>query len=675
MNRRALLISIGLAAMTCAVYSQISQCQFLIYDDPQYVSENRWVMYGFTHEGVIRAFTTSMAANWHPMTWLSHMLDVSLFGLAPGPHHLVNLLIHVLNVLVLFRLLDRMTNGKVIWRCAFSAALFAIHPLHVESVAWIAERKDLLCAFFGLLALWHYTYYVKTKSRLRYGIVFVLFVLGLMSKPMLVTLPFLMLLLDYWPLDRFDRISLGAREAFTGLLIEKIPMMVLSILSSVLTLWAQNKGEALIAFDALPLWARIGNALTAYLKYMGKMYWPSSLAVFYPNPGLVLPPWEIAGAACLLIAITGFAVRFSRTKRYLPVGWFWFLGSMVPVIGLIQVGSQAMADRYTYLPMTGLFLIIAWGTADAWERYRLPKNVLACLAVSIICLLSLTTWKQVGYWRSNYTLFGHMIRVVPKWNRLGHINMGGSYLNDGNPAAAVGQFAQALHEKPDDEMANWGMGIACHMLGRIAEAEQFYRNVLKINPEHTKARLFLGCSLIDRGNFEEGYKHVRIVAQNGIVDDPYVLMAKGMILFHDGRMEESIRTFQDALVFTPNDILGNMKLGLAFAKTGRYGEAIERFRSVTQYSPLDASAYYNLALALEKTGAVRDAVANYEKAAAIRPADVEILGNLGIALGKLGRLDQAIVLFRKALKIDPANSVARGNLAIALTLKERERQP
>lgn len=669
MDRRKAVISIGLALLACLVYTQVAQHRFVIYDDPQYVYENRWVRYGLTQEGIAKAFFSTMSANWHPLTWMSHMLDVSLFGLEPGPHHLVNVLIHALNGILLFRLFERMTGA--VWRSAFVASLFVVHPLHVESVAWISERKDLLCALFGILAFGQYVGYARSGSRFRYAATGTLFACSLMSKPMLVTFPFLLLLIDYWPLRRFETLSLRGGAPFRGLVLEKIPFAALSAASCFLTLWAQTRGEAIVSVEAFPVWARMANATTACLKYVSKTVWPASLAVFYPNPGLTLNLAPVLASVFVLAAVTVLVVRHGRDRRYLPVGWFWFLGMLVPVIGLVQVGSQAMADRYTYLPIVGLFLIAVWGGDDLRRWISLPGKVAAAIAIFVLSAMTLLAWRQAGYWRDSYTLFGRMLAVVPTGNRLAHINLGGSYLNDGNPASAVVHFAKALQEAPDDEMANWGMGVACRMLGRLEEAVGFYRAVLRRNPRNAEARLSLGLTLADMGKPEEGYARLRELAATGDGDDRFALLADGMVLVRDGRIDAGIRRMREALVYAPNDPLTNMKLGLVLARNGRHSEAAARFREVVRLSPDDGVAWYNLALVLEQSGALPEAVACYEKAASVRAGDVEILGNLGIALGKSGRFDDAIARFREALRIDPGNEVARRNLAIATGMNER----
>ena len=363
-SHAVLLIVILLVAITLAVYLPILRHDFTNFDDDSYITENRHIQSGITKDSIIWAFTSSYASNWHPLTWISHMLDYRLFGPKPMGHHAVNLLFHTLNTLLLLFILKRMT--KSVWKSAFVAALFAIHPLHVESVAWAAERKDVLSTFFWMLTMWAYVVYAE-RPRLKWYFVAVLFFgLGLMSKPTLVTLPFVLLLLDYWPLGRFA----GDQKKGPGwrLILEKMPLFAMSAASSVITYYAQQSSKAVISIDRLPLTIRAANALVAYVTYIGKMFWPRNLAIFYPHPGNTIPEWQVVGAFVLLACVTILALGLGRRYPYLPVGWLWYLGTLGPMIGLVQVGEQAVADRYTYLSYIGLFIMLAWGIPDLLRR-------------------------------------------------------------------------------------------------------------------------------------------------------------------------------------------------------------------------------------------------------------------------------------------------------------------
>ena len=386
--RRDVLVCLFLIITTFAVYWQVHNHDFINLDDDLYITENDQVQKGLSRESVVWAFTTTHAANWHPLTWLSHMVDFQLYGLNPKGHHLTNVFFHLLNTLLLFFVLQRMTGA--LWRSGFVAALFALHPLHVESVAWVAERKDVLSTLFWLLTIWAYTWYVERPRRTRYLLTLLTFTLGLMAKPMLVTLPFVLLLLDYWPLGRFQvgqldtalsapgQASLSTRSVWSQtlrLIWEKAPFFALAAASSIVTFLVQKGGGAVRPWERFPITIRIANGLVSYVKYMGKMIWPSDLAVFYPHPGASLPIWQAVAAGLLLLSISIAAIRLAKNHPYLAVGWLWYLGTLVPIIGFVQVGGQALADRYTYVSLIGLFIIIAWGVSDIVAKWRYQRVV------------------------------------------------------------------------------------------------------------------------------------------------------------------------------------------------------------------------------------------------------------------------------------------------------------
>jgi len=398
-------IYIALALATAAIYCRICSYDFVIYDDPDYAYENPNIQAGITIHSIEWAFTAGHSANWHPLTWLSHMLDWQLFGNNAGGHHIVNLVFHIANTLLLFVILKQMTN--VLWPSAFMAALFALHPLHVESVAWVSERKDVLSTFFWLLTMWAYMRYVKYPNVWRYLLVLLIFTLGLMAKPMLVTLPFVLLLLDYWPLERF-----GKRTLFY-LIREKVPFFTLSAASSIVTFFVQRNSEAVAPLAVFPLKFRICNAFISYAEYIKKTVWPSKLAVFYPHAGRNASILYAVISAFLLLTVTVLILRFSRNHRYLVTGWFWYLGTLVPVIGLVQVGLQGMADRYTYVPLTGLLIIIGWGVPDLlvkWRRFK--KTVLILSMMLVVSVMSSCTYFQLRHWQNTATLFQHAIDVT-----------------------------------------------------------------------------------------------------------------------------------------------------------------------------------------------------------------------------------------------------------------------
>ncbi|MGB2930536.1 MAG: tetratricopeptide repeat protein [Desulfobacterales bacterium] len=414
-----------------------------------------------TLESIKWSFTAIHASNWHPLTWLSHMLDCQIYGMNPGQHHMTNVLLHILNTLLLFLVFKRMT-GKL-WQSGFVAALFALHPLHVESVAWVAERKDLLSTFFWMLTLWSYTRYVERSEFNQYLLVVLFFILGLMAKPMLVTLPFVLLLLDYWPLRRFE---LGSRDKNNSqqrrfnfaLICEKIPLFLLSAASSIGTYLVQKSSGAVNSLAAIPFHDRIANAMLSYISYIGKMIWPHNLAVLYPyRESMSL--WKVAGAGLLLVLVLVFVFRMLRTKPYLAVGWLWYIGTLVPVIGIVQVGVQAMADRYTYVPLIGIFIIIAWGVPDLIPKGRFRRIGLAAITMAILVICMITTRMQVRYWSNSTTLFEHALDVTDG-NSVAHLNLGEALAEQGKINAAMKHYQEALRIKPSLFAPHLNLGVA-----------------------------------------------------------------------------------------------------------------------------------------------------------------------------------------------------------------------
>jgi tetratricopeptide (TPR) repeat protein len=533
------LICLALAILTVITFWSLKDCGFINLDDNIYVYENAYVQSGLNWNSIEQAFSSELvekSGNWHPLTWLSLMLDYQIFGLNPYGYHLINLLFHVMNTILLFLILRRMT--KKLWSSAFVAALFAIHPLHVESVAWITERKDVLSTFFWMLTMGAYSYYVEHRGFRRYCFVLLFFILGLMAKPMLVTLPFVLLLLDYWPLRRFGEIKQDYKirnELFKSetsdkrkkksnekpaiketlelkksveteykwsliypLLWEKVPLFILAILSSIETYIAQQKGGFVQSIEAFSLSVRIENALISYSAYIGKMIWPGNLAVFYPHRG-VLVPWQVLGSVFILIGIT--LVVICRTKRspYLATGWLWYIGSLLPVIGMVQVGAQAMADRYTYIPLTGLFIIVAWGVPELLKKWNYRKEILSTLsAISILCL-SIITWTQVGYWQNNIKLYDHTLKVTDN-NWLIYNNRGLAYDNLGNHKQAIEDYDKTIESKPGYADAYYNRGLAYNSLRNYKQAIADYDRAIDINPGDADAYYNRGLAYQGIGN-------------------------------------------------------------------------------------------------------------------------------------------------------------------------------
>ena len=521
-KKNTYLIVIFLIIACCIAFGRIIGNDFVNFDDPGYITENYHVQSGISLQNIKWAFTTVVLSNWHPLTMISHMLDWSLFGANAAGHHLVSLLLHIGVVIFLFLFLNKTTNN--LWSSAFAAALFALHPLRVESVAWVAERKDVLSMFFGVAALYAYAFYAESIKYSRYFICLILFALSLMSKPMLVTMPFVLLLLDYWPLQRWQK-ALSApienRYQLAGRLAwEKAPFLLFTIASSMTTFYAQNKGGAVSSEVTLPFVMRVANSIVSYPAYLGKTFWPVNLAVFYPYE-FSLDLWKILVSGLILLIITAAVTYYIKKMPFLFVGWFWYVGTLIPVIGLIQVGSQAMADRYTYMPSIGIAILLSWGMPFLFQRLAIRKKILFSVAIAVLCILSVSTWMQCGYWKNSITLFSHALRVT-KDNYLAHSNYGLSlfaegkieeailhynkaidlsqshaaqfYTNRGLAYATLGQYQrsivdynEAIRLKPDLVVAYNNRGNAFNKLGQYQRAILDYNKAIHLKPDYVEA--------------------------------------------------------------------------------------------------------------------------------------------------------------------------------------------
>ncbi|MEW6668811.1 MAG: tetratricopeptide repeat protein [Thermodesulfobacteriota bacterium] len=477
-----LILCLALTLGILAVYGQVRDHEFITYDDHEYVVENPHVRYGLSWDGIPWAFASVHASNWHPLTWLSHMLDCELYGLNPSGHHWNNLLLHLVNSMLLFLLLRRLTGA--VWRSYLVAALFALHPLHVESVAWVAERKDLLAGFFWILSLWAYAGYAERGGRLGYALGLLLFLAGLLAKPMLVTLPFVFLLLDFWPLGRHYHEK--------GILLEKVPFFFLSLASSVVTFLVQERWGSVSV--QISLSERIANAVLSYALYLVKMALPYPLSFFYPHPLDSIAAFQILGVLLPLAGITYLAFRFSSKIPYLTLGWLWYLGTLVPVIGLVQVGSHAMADRYTYIPLVGPFIVLSWGTADLMRKWIFLKGPMRLLWACWVAILMILSGYQVGTWKDSATLYTHSIRVT-HGNPVAHMNLGNVFARQGRLDEAEWHIREALKMKPDYAAAHNNLANVLVRRGRIKEGILHYQEALRIQPDFPQARLNLDLAL------------------------------------------------------------------------------------------------------------------------------------------------------------------------------------
>jgi tetratricopeptide (TPR) repeat protein len=503
-KRFIVLLCMALFVVTIYVYLPAGSHQFIGFDDDVYVTKNPNVLRGITGKNVIWAFGSVDAGNWHPVTWLSHMADVQLYGLDPRWHHLTSVVVHALSATLLMLLLCRLTGS--LWQGAFIAALFALHPLHVESVAWVAERKDVLSAFFGFLTLLLYSEYRVRRNPVLYEFALYSFILGLMSKPMLVTLPLVMLLMDLYPLDR-SRQEVRDCTGFAALVKENIYFFACALMSCAVTVYAQHSGGAVVGFNAMPFQPRVENAVVAYMKYIGKTLYPHDLALLYPlQPSF--PLWQVAGSSLALVAISLAAVGFRRRCPYLAFGWFWFLVTLVPVIGIVQVGSQSMADRYSYIPITGLFVIAACGTADLTKGMHHREIVLSLVAGIILTASAMATRQQLCYWRDSVTLYRHTLQVTSD-NYMLHYNFGNFHSDNGDINSAIREYREALRIRPGFMNARNNLGIALGRKGDLDAAIITFKGAIGDDPGFTDAYLNLGIALGKKGDIDAAIQAYR----------------------------------------------------------------------------------------------------------------------------------------------------------------------
>ena len=566
-SRTTYLIILALIIGTLGVFGNSLRFDFVNYDDPAYVTANDHVQHGFSREAVVWAFTTTRMGNWNPLTWLSHILDYRLYGPDPAGHRLTNILFHLGSATLLFLLLQQTTG--YLWRSALVAALFAFHPLRVESVIWISERKDVLSTFLFLLTLFAYVRYARRPGTGRYLLVAFLFLLGLLAKPMLVTLPVILLLLDYWPLNRFgpaqgdsSRHSTAERAPVFPLLIEKIPFLILSAVISAVTIWAQRYEHAMMSMEDYAFPARLSNALLAYVKYLGMMFWPTDLAVLYPLPGEVQGVHAVL-ALLLLLGITVAAALASRRRPYLLMGWLWYLVTLVPVIGIIQVGLQSMADRYTYIPSIGIAMVAVWGIADVVPERR-RRNILVPLACAVLIVFMGGTYRQAQYWTNSLTLFSRALKVTRN-NRIAHVNLGDALGRYGRYEEAMVQYQMALRIKPDDAFAYYKLANDLDLMGRTSDAVPYYRRSLQINDRDPHIHSNFGIVLMRLGRVPEATDHfVRAIQLDpGLADAHYNL---GLAFVSSGRLEDAVKEFAETLRIDPSDVDARMNLESARAR-------------------------------------------------------------------------------------------------------------
>lgn len=625
-------VCVFLAGAIWVVYGQTLGHEFVNYDDGVYIADNPAVLGGLSLKGIVWAFTHNVNVNWTPLTVISHMLDCQFYGLHAGGHHLTNLLLHAATAILLFLVLRQLTAA--LWSSAFVAAVFAVHPLHVESVAWIAERRDVLSGLFFMLTLGAYAGYVRHPQSLgRYLMVVLMLALALMSKPMVVTLPFVLLLLDYWPLNRFTQP--GGRSIPWRLIAEKLPLLALSGIACMATLFAQEE-----AIASLPFSVRIGNALVSYVAYLGQMIYPVGLAVYYPHPGNGLALWKIVAAFVLLLVIFIGAIATRRKQPWFLFGWLWYLGMLVPAIGLIQSGMRARADRYTYLPQIGLYILLTWTVVELTASWRSRRWVLGCGAMVVLAVLITCARTQTTYWRNSETLWNHTLACTPD-NSVAHNNLGDAFYQQGRMDEAIAQYQRALEIKPDNEKAHYNLGNVSRDLGRMNEAISRYQKALAINPNYVEA-----------------------------------INNLGVVFARQGRMEEAIAHFQKALIIKPDDANIHYNLGNAFRDQGRMEEAIAQFQKALAIKPNYVEAQDTMArvLATCPQSSLRNgikAVGLAERANQLAGGkNPMILATLAAAYAEAGRFPEAVETAQRALRLTetPSNTALAGALQSQLKL-------
>ena len=653
---RTILILLALTVATLAVFWQLESHDFINYDDPDYVLDNPFVRKGLSWEGVRWAFQSKAVSNWHPVTWLSHMLDFQLFGKKAAGHHLTSLFFHLANTLLLFLILKEMTASY--WRSALVAAMFALHPLHAESVAWVAERKDVLSAFFWFLTLAVYVDYLKRPARGKYLSALLLYTLGLMAKPMVVTLPFVLVLLDFWPLGRLPASEINRGRiwpALRPLLVEKIPFFALSLLSCLITYYVQDQGGAVSPLKVVPLGVRISNAFISYVEYLDKTLWPRDLAVFYPYPDTILLS-KALGAALLVIFISLFAVYTLKRFSYIFVGWFWYLGTLVPVIGLVQVGMQTSADRYTYLPLIGIFLLLSWGITDMTHRTPGQRIMLSFCAFLLLAHWTFSSWRQVSYWKNSVSLFEHTISVT-RDNSVAHMNLGEALSKVGRNDEAMRHYQETLRINPTSDKATNNFGIELLRRGQSQEATQYFRKALQLNPRLEYAHINLGAQLAKTGTSEsnaEAMQHfLDALKINPFSHDAHYNL--GVVLLLEKHTEEAIVHFEAAVRLNPEFGKAHHQLGIIYAQKYVPEKAIFHYREALKSDPHAAILHNNLAGQLILHGKMDKALSHLQMALSITPNFPAAHYNAGNILMILERIEEASKHFEEALRLDPTD--------------------
>jgi protein O-mannosyl-transferase len=606
-TKRDIIICIALSIVIIIIYWRVKEFKFIYYDDNAYVTERTHVMSGLTWTGIKWAVSSMEAGFWHPLTWFSLMVDRELFNYQAGGFHWTNVILHILNTLLLFALFREATEAPL--RSAFVALLFAIHPLHVESVAWVSQRKDLLCTLFGFASLWAYVIYAKAPGWRKYSLVVIIFILGLMSKPMIVTFPFVMLLMDFWPLQRLASLKPksiedlppvnhpAVKRSILFLLLEKLPLIALSFLASILVIFTERKVGALTSLEDLTIMERCANAVVSYIKYIVMTFWPAKLAFYYPYPAAI-PLGQIIGAVAIVITVTTIVIAAHRRRPYLFVGWFWYLGTLLPVIGLIQVGPHALADRYSYVTTIGLFIMIVWGMVDLTAPWQHKRIFLWVIGLATVIGLSWCAWLQAGYWRNSITLFNHALKVTTG-NYIALNNLGYIYMNSGEIDKGINYIKESIRVKPKYGLSHHNVGVGLYVQGHYEKAIEYLKKAQALSFRSDETPRYLG----------DAYRQT-------------------------GRGNEAIEAYESALAMNSGNLLARYGLALALSEAGRNDEAIRELKEVLSYDPKKLDVWRKLMMILIESQSFDAALTAGERALSIDPANPEILNMMDIAKRK-----------------------------------------
>lgn len=674
-HQKKIIIILFLTALVIAVYWQVQSFNFINYDDNLYITQNHHIKSGVTYQSIIYVFTDIISANWHPMTMLSHTLDWQLFGEKAGGHHWTSLIIHIFNMVLLFLLLNQLTGA--IWRSALVAALFAIHPINVESVAWVAERKNVLSTFFWILTILFYGWYVQKPGCKRYLPMFICFALGLMSKPMLVTLPFALLLLDYWPLNRtvidtqnkteIQPALKAGKEKISFLILEKIPFFILTAISIGVTLYTQHAVGAMVSMDSLPIASRVSNAIFAYGLYIKKMFWPLNLSVFYPHYNIEI--WKLSIAVLFLILLSVIAFRYYRKRPYLLVGWLWFLGTLVPVIGLVQVGVQSMADRYAYVPFIGLFIMLVWYAADLAGRNTYIKLSMAIASLFLILVLSVISWQRCQLWGDPFALWNDVLKnhkVALAYNLRGL-----AYADKGQYRLALTDYnaAIALDKKCSEAFNN--RGIVDGIIGEKMNALNDYNQAVNLNPKFADAYYNRGILYLEISQLDAAVADFT-TAINIDPDMADYFNNRGVAFRSKGQYDKSFADFDQAIKIHENFSIAYTNRGSIYNIFKQYQLAIKDFTKALDINPGYEDAYFNRAISLTGMGKYDDAIRDYRFILIINPHHVTALKNLGIVLKNMKRYEESSIQFQKCLQINPNDNESLKYLKEIENLKKQK---